>query len=198
MLFGENGLTESTDIDTYTARASSIRRVVAEKDMSVTGKPFSNYLETRLMPLLLKHVVEPSIAGKINANWTNNNCESANHVLKSATKWKQSALPEFINSLYDIVRSERKEMCRAIRGMGNYKLADKFTHHYVDIDTWGAMSKEVKEKRETKFLNERGRPCGNQCVSTDGTRVIPFTPNAGKKKRTEKKKAERTNKNSCE
>ena len=193
MLFGENGLTESTDIDTYTSRAANIRQVAAEKDQSVTGKSFSNYLESRLLPLLLKHVVEPSIAGKIDAHWTNNNCESANHILKSATKWKQSAMPDFIKTLFDIVRSERNEMCRAIRGMGNYKLTDKFAHHYVDIDTWGAMSKEVKDKRESKFLNERGRPSGNQCVSTDGTRLIPFTPNAGKKKGQRKRKlSERT------
>ena len=193
MLFGENGLTESTDIDTYTSRAANIRQVAAEKDQSVTGKSFSNYLESRLLPLLLKHVVEPSIAGKIDAHWTNNNCESANHILKSATKWKQSAMPDFIKTLFDIVRSERNEMCRAIRGMGNYKLTDKFAHHYVDIDTWGAMSKAVKDKRESKFLNERGRPSGNQCVSTDGTRLIPFTPNAGKKKGQRKRKlSERT------
>ena len=106
MLFGK-GLTESTDIDTYTSRAANIRQVAAEKDQSVTGKSFSNYLESRLMPLLLKHVVEHSIAGKIDAHWTNNNCESANHILKSATKWKQSAMPDFIKTLFDIVRSER-------------------------------------------------------------------------------------------
>ena len=73
-------------------------------------------------------------------------------------------------------------MCRAIRSMGNFK-------HHVAIDRWGEMSNEQQRKRETKFLSEKGRSKQNQCVSTDGTRIVLKTPSAGKNRTNKEKKA---------
>ncbi|WAR05864.1 hypothetical protein MAR_021233 [Mya arenaria] len=94
--------------------------------------------EKKLLPLTLQ--IKPR--GKIIRNWTNNNSESANHVLKTATSWKITELAVFICKLNDIVVNAHEERCRAIRDIGNYSRSSKFRHHMTDIDIWEIMSQE--------------------------------------------------------
>ena len=79
-------------------------------------------------------------------------------------------------------------MCRAIKSIGNFKHHESYSHYHVDIDSWGEMSNEQQSKRETKFLSEKGRSKQNQCVSTDGTRIVLKTPSAGKTETIKRKK----------
>ena len=99
-IFENNGLVDSKNLDAFNIRVANVRRLIEEKekDKPVEGKRFVEYFESRLLPLLQKDVIEPTTAGKISGRWTNNNCESANHVLKSATNWKQSAMPDLIKN----------------------------------------------------------------------------------------------------
>jgi len=51
---------------------------------------FIRYFERQLMPLYQENVaVSPGFN-----KWTNNTCESENHVLKQAVKWKPKQLPD--------------------------------------------------------------------------------------------------------
>ena len=99
-IFDKDGLTHSRDIDTYTSRLSTLRDLFDEKDSKVSEKKFRTYFDGKLLPLLNKHVIEPARQNKIPPNWTNNNSESANHILKQATHWKLTDLPTFIKRLY--------------------------------------------------------------------------------------------------
>ena len=47
--------------------------------------------------------------GKLPQNWTNNNSESANHILKTATKWEITELATSINKVQDIIKSEQSK-----------------------------------------------------------------------------------------
>ena len=54
--------------------------------------------------------------------WTNNNCESINHVLKLAVDWKKQDLPTLIEStINDLIEAQTIEVERAIIGRGNYR-----------------------------------------------------------------------------
>ena len=119
---------------------------------------------------------------KIAPNWTNNNSESANHVLKSAISWKARDIQRFIEMLYDIVNGEEIERGRAIRDMGNFKLAAEFQHHHTDIDRWANISQEQRDNKMMKFRSDKGKTNQNIVFSTDGTRSCLHTPSAGKKK----------------
>ena len=58
-----------------------------------------------------------------NRPWTNNNCESMNHVLKQATEWESRCMLDLILILHNVVRSQQDDLKRALIGMGNYQLA---------------------------------------------------------------------------
>ena len=171
------------DVDTFTTRLDRLNKFICEKDEHVGQKKFLPYVQNKLVPLLKAHVIEPVKAGKCKPNWTNNNCESANHIPKSATEWKLKEFPKFINILYEIISGEKTERCRAIRDMGNFKLTQPFSHHILDIDAWTNLTQEQKEKKEFKFLTDKGRYNPNMIVSTDGTRTVVRQPSAGKKNR---------------
>ena len=113
-IFGKNGITGKIDIDTFGYRLDKLRNTITEKDNVVGDKKFLPYFENKLLPLLNQHVIRPVRSGKVTVAWTNNNCESANHFLKTATKWKQQDMPKFIEKLYNIVQGEEEERCRAI------------------------------------------------------------------------------------
>jgi len=64
---------------------------------------YALFLRKKLLPFLEEHVNGPFRRGKIAFTWTNNNCESANHVLKTAIQLKMQDLPKCIDTLYKIV-----------------------------------------------------------------------------------------------
>ena len=107
-IFGKNGITTKTDVDTFGYRLNKLISSIEEKDDKVGDKKFMPYFENKLLPLLKQHVIEPVKTGKVSAAWTNNNCESANHVLKTATKWKIQDMPNFIEKLYSIKVTRKK------------------------------------------------------------------------------------------
>ena len=101
------------------------RNTITEKSNVVGDKKFLPYFENKL---LNQHVIGPVRSGKVTVAWTNNNCESANHVLKTLTKWKQQDMPKFIEKLNNIVKGEGEERCRATRGSSSYQLDDRYKH----------------------------------------------------------------------
>jgi len=61
-------------------------------------------------------------------------------------------MPKFINTLYDIVQSEKEERPRAIRDTGNYRQADRYSHHKVDINLhWTTIAQEARRKKSEAF-----------------------------------------------
>ena len=95
-IFGKDGLTNSHDVDVFNTRVERLQSVIDIKDGVSSEKKFRTYFDNKLLPLLDVHVVQPTKLGKIEQNWTINNSESANHVLKSAVQWKAKDLPKFI------------------------------------------------------------------------------------------------------
>ena len=145
-IFGKDGLTESNDVDVLNTRMTRLQNLIDLHDRPTNVKTFRKYFDNKLAPMLDAHIIKPSIIGKITPNWTNNNSESANHILKSAVLWKASDLPKFIEILYGIVSGEEIERERAIRDTGNFKLAPTFQHHYVDIDNWTDITQEQRDQ----------------------------------------------------
>jgi len=50
------------------------------------------------------------------SQWTNNACESINHVLKQRQQWRRSVLPDLIENLRSLTSSEYAEADHAICG----------------------------------------------------------------------------------
>ena len=62
------------------------------------------------------------------------------------------------------------------------RLADRYTHHTVDISYWATISQEQLDRKKVKrFLRDYGKANSNTVVSNDGNRAVQRTPTAGKK-----------------
>ena len=96
---------------------------------------------------------------------------------------------EIINILYVIISGEKTELCLGIRDMGNFKLTQPFFSLYIEYRCMGKPYPGRKgEKKEFKFLTDKGCYNPNMTVSTDGTRTVVRQPSAEKKSGTDKKK----------
>ena len=138
-------------------------------------------------------MIEPARQNKIPSNWTNNNSESANHVLKAATRWRLHDMPKFIRLLYQILSSEQTERTRAIRDTGNFTLHPTFSQHKINIDHWTTITQEQREKRSVRFLNDKGKTNSNVTIYTDGSKTVQIPASTGKKKGQRKRpRADRT------
>ena len=192
-IFEENGVIGTADEDCFNERVRRVREEIKQKDDVSMGKDFMPYFDGKLLPLIQKHIILPARQGKIPFNWTSNNSESANHILKTSAEWKLQDVPSFILSWQTIVESEFSERARAIRDFGNYKLHQSFGHHFVPICTWSTMSNEQHAKRVSRFRSDKGRSHVNEVTSTNGQRTVIRTPSAGKKpNQCKRKRAERS------
>jgi hypothetical protein len=187
-IFGSNGLIETRDIDTYEKRIENITVLIKKLDSHSNGKKLQPHFDNKFLPIFNEHVLKPIQNNKIHVNWTNNNAESANHILKSAINWKAQELPTFIETLQKIVDGEQIERARAIRDKGNYQLHSNFIHHKVDIDQWAGMTQEQRDRRTNKFFKDKGKTKQDMVISTDGRRSVLKTPSAGKKPNQSKRK----------
>ena len=109
-VFGPSGLTSCQDTIVYDDVLCSITlSVLPELPLTVKA-----YVDTKLEPMLRCNMT----AGC--AGWTNNACESINHVLKLRMPWHRSMLPGLCKNLQSLVTSQYLEADRALCGRGEF------------------------------------------------------------------------------
>ena len=69
---------------------------------------FVNYFKNRLQPSIKNNA--PTRKFNVTANWTNNNCESLNHITKLDANWKVKCTPDLINMLHEMGVVRRREL----------------------------------------------------------------------------------------
>ena len=84
--------------------------------------------------------------------WTNNNRESANHLLKMDLNWQPACITGVINHLYDLVCMQYNELRYAMSGQGDFQLPQPFAKHYVPGTQWLNASQERKDRLFKAFL----------------------------------------------
>jgi len=79
------------------ADVGAVERLRQPNGLLSTGPAeFQQYFNRRLLQLMCDNCA----AGR--STWTNNNCESINHVLKQAVQWRRNQLPELIHKLMSL------------------------------------------------------------------------------------------------
>ena len=149
----------------------------------------NRYISNRLAPLIKEGVVNPHIVHGTSTKWTNNNSESANHILKQATDWKLCTLPDLVKKLNIVVASQQKDIERALVGMGNYQLSQPYAHYRITRDQWVKLTDKARNKRLKQFINNKLKSQTDRNItSTDGTLHVLKTPSGGQKTWTTQKK----------
>lgn len=119
----------------------------------------------------------------------------SNHVLKQRAQWKMHMLPDVIEQLRALVRSQYVEADRAISGCGDFRLAPSHASHRLTVDAWLAMTEANRQRRRLCCfrLSQTTRAGQITVVSTDGEFGVTYKPNAGKKLQQRKRpRAERS------
>jgi len=173
-------LMSCTDIISFDDAVDKVRQA----ELTNAPAEFREYFEKRIVTLLRANV----IVGK--NKWTNNNCESVNHVLKQYTQWKPQQLPELVDKISELITSQNIEANRAMVVRGDFVLQPTHAKHQLTIDVWKSMSDVQRQRASDACFRLPGVP---SATSKDGSLTVPVTPGAGKKPNQRKRaKAVRT------
>ena len=129
------------------------------------------YFTDHIRPFLFEQ--SQSACGAINpGDWTNNNCESMNHIHKPITKWTPSKLPNLIESLYEYVQQQTTDLQRAIYHEGDFGLTPANAKLGIKKCYYIALSEPERKKYFEHFL------CGDlaksgKVTSRDGALTVP-------------------------
>jgi hypothetical protein len=175
-LFGSNGLVAAEDSFEFESKSENL----------ISENPeFARYFDSRLKNRLLEHVNKPKKQLQHERLWTNNNCESMNHVFKRAVDWKPQPLPELVRSLNDVVRIHFVDLRRAIYGTDNYQLFGRYKRHSVSQQCWFSKTEEQKESLYKK-LSEQSEfiSASSKEFQIPKPQKLPRKPNQRKRPRT--------------
>lgn len=89
---------------------------------SLTLTILLNILRELLKQILIKFH-QPVRNENVVKLWTNNNCESPNHVLKQSTDWKSKPLTELVNRM-QLIFERFRDLRGALISTGEYRLAN--------------------------------------------------------------------------
>ena len=127
LLFDHYGIVGSADELTLDKRIAELLKYVRQVNIDAVES-----LQCRVIPkissncaLMWKEAWLGSFA------WTNNNCESANHLLKMDLNWQPAHITDLVDHLHDLVRMQYNELRYAMSGQGDFQLAQTFAKHYV-------------------------------------------------------------------
>ena len=177
LLFGDDGLLHAPDDSTFREKAGELKKCV---QLFTGTEKFTRYMSQFLEDVLLNGIIKPSQKIGIEPIWTNNNCESVNHALKSMLGWKKVDLPSLVQALRQLICSQEREVERAILGVGNYTLTKEMKHYQVGLYEWNDMSASQRARKLADFIrNKRKRA---HCVlSTDLRLDVMSSPAQGRK-----------------
>ena len=140
-----------------------------------------------MKPLLRERVNRPVRHELVNDNWTNNNCESINHVLKQSVDWKSKSLTDIVDTIHSLVDRQYSDLKSALLGSGEYRLSDKLDKFKVTKTEWISITDNQRQILYKRFRLHKPEVSG-MMTSTDGqTSIVPPKTN-GKKPGQRKRK----------
>ena len=183
-IFGHRGICASDNELILEERVKHARKLVNEKI------PIASTYIDKLVPQIIESVVKPQQAGVITFDWTNNNSESLNHIIKQAVQWKSQSVYDLVVKLYELVQGQYRDLENALIGQGNFRLSEEYKHYEISPALWSFKTKEEREQLFQDFLLDRkpNHKSGKYVISTDQQRVVMSSPLRGKKPGQRKRK----------
>ena len=151
-IFGENGIVNANDSFDFDVKSKHVLKQVEK------FQKFSDYFRKKLKPTVEAYVNDPSRKSKSMTNWTNNNCESLNHIMKLDANWKVRNTPALIRMLHDMTLLHFKDLKRALYGDGNYRLYGKYKKYFMQRSVWKNLGGTNQGKMFSDFLKDRKSP----------------------------------------
>ena len=184
-IFGKNGLAEADESVLFDCRLQLAREACRK-----FAPAFERHFDECIVPVLHANLTASETPGLQlpPRSWTNNNCESVNHVLKQAIDWKAQPLTDLVNTLHEVVKAQYRELERCLFGVGEFQLCQEFRHFSMSVTTWSQSTYNKRQRHFSRFLRTI-KPIKTKVVaSSDGTRHVLAPVSGGKKPRQTKRK----------
>ena len=101
---------------------------------------------------MLKSVRREAGLGNPPREYTNNDPEAANLMVKHALNFDPKSPEEFINEIRNIVETQFRNEDRAVFGKGQFKIRPEFQHLAVSDQQWSKLTKEGRMKKLQTYL----------------------------------------------
>ena len=147
-VYGKSGLVNADDSIVFDVRKSEIESILENRPL------VRKYCQDSVFPLVRDFVFVPRKKHNLPLSWSNNNAESANHMLKSHNEWKMLNLVSLIQKLGEILTMQDRDVQRAMFGLGNYNLSSHMLHHRISVQRWSVMSAKDRNNRVHRFIND--------------------------------------------
>ena len=172
-----SAITSTSDETVFDFRLEAARHLIKQY-----AESFTTYFESRILSLLTENKEAQQRHPDCNLiNWTNNNCESLNAVIKHAIHWRPQQMQDLVLVLYKLVQSQHKEVERSLVGVGDMQLAPEFKKHAVPLEVWCTKSEAQRETIVTRFYKKTMLKNARFQSTSDGLGVV-VTPSHGGKK----------------
>lgn len=177
-IFGEQGLSRAADAISFEIRQSQV-----EETIRTIAPDFLTYFSGYVVPLLRMNLDTKEKTGLPNSDqpWTNNNCESINHVLKQATEWKTRSMVDLIDILHRVVRAQYDDIKRAMVELCNFQLAPSFQRFAINPCVWDSKSPQQQKLLFERLLKYSPAMKTNTVLSSDGHSGVICPPSGSKK-----------------
>lgn len=174
-IFGTNGLVRSVCEDQFERGINNLIFYFYKYPK------FKDYFDSRLKSSLWNYVCVPHAKAKMDTLWTNNNCESLNHILKLTIDWKPQKLPELIEKICNVSTLQMLDLRRALHGEGNYIISSNLDKYLVPKEVWDQKTKD--EKRDYLWCFISRKPYNENTKMYDKNKIfsIPKTFGIAKK-----------------
>ena len=187
-VFGDAGVTAANSRVVFDAR-------LAHSTSLAYSTNFGDYFSNRLSPLLKQHFEtsqQQDFPTNVDTRLTNNNSESANHMLKVAIAWKPKSLLDLVAKLSELVRGQYEDVERALINTGDYKLDAAFDRFHTHRHGWRTLPDEQRTRHLTKFYNTC-KTATQTVTSSNLVTSVRMPAHGGKKTgQTTRKRATRT------
>ena len=152
---------------------STVERLRADF-MTKLPEQLRAYFDNRLVHLLRDNVAAG--CGK----WTNNACESINHVLKSTVQWRPSKIPELVTTLRSLVTSQYVDADRALIGRGDFVLRPQFARRASRWRTGATCPPHRSRRRGTTASDFRFVPAKSHRPTAHSVSTVRPTADASR------------------
>ncbi|KAL3859058.1 hypothetical protein ACJMK2_009294 [Sinanodonta woodiana] len=163
-IFGTGGITNANTTIDFDSRSEDLETIINQQHPT-----FAPYFISNLKPRLKKYVFEPSRNNIERVNWTNNNAESINNILKLSVDWKPKHTQDLINKLFSVTQLHFMDYRSALHDSGNYQLTKEENIYKIKDSVWRCKSEIDKTEIFAKFLKDIKRTQKSKYItSQDG------------------------------
>ncbi|KAL3837127.1 hypothetical protein ACJMK2_022508 [Sinanodonta woodiana] len=134
-IFGTGGITNANITIDFDSRSEDLETIINEQHPT-----FAPYFISNLKPRLKKYVFEPSRNTIERVNWTNNNAESINNILKVSVDWKPKHTQDLINKPLSVTKLHFMDYRSAFIDSGNYQLTKEENIYKINDSVWRCKS----------------------------------------------------------